>query len=473
MFRAPNFSRRWKMTWIGILGACSVILGLLLSIGGAGEGLSFFERRQTGSPRLISIVPLPEMGPACEWVPASATLSLAAALQQERLAARSEGASPDEATRLAASQRKPVRIIHDPYMAYSSVAVDPIRNEVVMTDENLFQVVVYDRLDNTPPGASMTEPKRIIGGRNTKIEFQCGVYIDPASGDLYAVNNDTQDTLVIFSTQAQGNVPPDRELATPHGTFGIAVDEDAQELFLTIQHNHAVVVYRKMAQDDEAPIRLLQGDRTLLADPHGMAVDPKNKLIFITNHGSVFENRPGYNPRAGGYGRGEPKDNWPVDGPVPGTGQHLPPSITVYSSTAQGNTPPLRIIRGPKTQLNWPTGLAFDPQRDLLYVANDMGDSILVFSTTADGDTAPLRVLKGPKTLIDNPTGVAYDAVNDELWVTSFGNHSATVYKATAEGDTPPLRIIRSSPLGEDALMIGNPGAVAYDTKRDEILTPN
>jgi len=33
--------------------------------------------------------------------------------------------------------------------------------------------------------------------------------------------------------------------------------------------------------------------------------------------------------------------------------------------------------------------------------------------------------------------------------------------------------VIRSSPLGQEALSIGNPGAVAYDTKRDEILTPN
>jgi hypothetical protein len=32
------------------------------------------------------------------------------------------------------------------------------------------------------------------------------------------------------------------------------------------------------------------------------------------------------------------------------------------------------------------------------------------------------------------------------------------------------VRIIRSAPLGKLALVIGNPGAVAYDSKRDEIL---
>ena len=79
----------------------------------------------------------------------------------------------------------------------------------------------------------------------TKIEFQCGLYIDPTNGDIFAVNNDSVDSLVIFSRRAMGDMPPDRELKTPHGTFGIAVDEDAGEMYLTVQHDHAVVVFRK------------------------------------------------------------------------------------------------------------------------------------------------------------------------------------------------------------------------------------
>ena len=131
------------------------------------------------------------------------------------------------------------------------------------------------------------------------------------------------------------------------------------------------------------------------------------------------------------------------------------------------------MIQGPKTRLNWPTGLAVSPKRGELYVANDMEDSILVFSASAKGDVAPLRVLKGPKTLIKNPTGIFFDEMNDELWVASFGNHTATVHKVTASGDTPPLRVIRSSPLGKPFLGLANPHPVAYDTKREEILVPN
>jgi len=411
----------------------------------------------------------------CEWMPASASATLLAAPRQERLAERVAADRPNPLQLTAAAKRKPVRVIRDPYAAYSSVAVDPLRNEVVMTDENLFNILIYDRTANTPPTATMTEPKRIIGGVNSKIEFQCGLYIDPPSGDIYAVNNDSVNKLVVFSRQAKGDVPPDRELETPHGTFGIAVDEKRQEMFLTVQHDSAVVVFHKMAKGEDAPIRLLQGDRTLLADPHGIALDTKNDLIYVANFGSSHQVRPGAVPEV--WARVSPKGraNWPLswDNAVPGSGTITQASITAYPRAASGDTPPLRVIQGPKTQLNWPSGVAVDEDRGELFVANDMGDSILVFSTSAQGDVAPIRVLKGPKALIKNPTGVYFDQKNQELWVASFMNHTATVFKPSASGDTPPLRVIRSSPLGVLALGIGNPHPVAYDSKREEILVPN
>jgi hypothetical protein len=120
-----------------------------------------------------------------------------------------------------------------------------------------------------------------------------------------------------------------------------------------------------------------------------------------------------------------------------------------------------------------PSHLFLDQERGELFVANDMGNSILVFDASASGDAAPKRVLKGPRTQIQNPTGVFVDLKNDELWVASFGNRAATVFHRTAEGDTPPLRVIRNGPADAPALMIGNPGAIGYDTKREEILVPN
>lgn len=371
----------------------------------------------------------------------------------------------------------PQRKIQDAYPSFAAVAVDIERNEVVMTDENLFQVLVYDRTENTPAAAAASIPKRVIAGRNTNIEFQSGVYVDQKTGDIYAANNDTRDTLVVFKQGSAGDVKPIRQVATPHGTFGVVVDEAHDELFMTEQHDSALVVYRKGATQAESPIRHLQGLATGLQDPHGVALDPKDEVLFVANYGYTHDVAMTDKPKTGvnqaSNRRG--KDNWPLgrEFAVPGSGTINAPSITVYARTAKGNAAPLRKIQGPDTGLNWPTGLAFDPQARELCVANDAAHEVLVFDAAARGNARPKRVIKGTATKLANPTSVFADTKNRELWVANFGGHSATVYDLTASGNAAPKRIIRNAPEGTPSLMIGNPGAVGFDTKREEILVPN
>src|SRR5438094_10198285 len=83
-------------------------------------------------------------------------------------------------------ERPPLRFIKDPNPSFSAVAVNSEANMLVVSDENLFRVMQYDTHDNTPPNAKLTEPKRIIGGTNTKFEMVCGVYIDPKTKEIYA-----------------------------------------------------------------------------------------------------------------------------------------------------------------------------------------------------------------------------------------------------------------------------------------------
>ena len=468
----------------------SAIFALMVGAVLFGEGIAtkgvLSAQEPTGAARLTSVMPLPAAtGEMCEFVPASASssslfesASLLAPQQQGTPSSGKAAQSASAATPVDFSKRKPVRDIRDPSSNYSAVAVDLPNNEVVLADETQHAMLVYDRQANTPPKATLTEPKRKISGTSTKLEYPCGIYVDPKSGDIYAIAGDTLDTMLIFSRQVKGDMPPTRKLETPHGTFGIAVDEDAQEMFLTVQHDSAIVVYSKTAKGADSPVRLVQGDHTLLQDPHGIALDTKNNLMYVTNHGNVHREvppPPGSPSRGDSMGRGAEKANWPLGtgNAIRGSGKMLPPSITVYSKTAAGDAPALRVIQGPKTQLNWPAGIAVDPDRDELFVANDMGDSVLVFRASASGDVAPIRVLKGPQSLIKNPIAVFVDSKNDELWVTGFGNHAATVYKLAAEGNMPPLRIIRSAPLDQPSPGFSNPEPIAYDTKREEILVPN
>jgi DNA-binding beta-propeller fold protein YncE len=369
------------------------------------------------------------------------------------------------------ANRRPERILKDAYPSYSAVAVDVAHNEVILAAENNLSLMIHDRTQNTPPTVR-SEPRRIIHGLNTDLEFVCGVYADPGSGDVYAINNDTLNRMAVFSHQANGNAVPDRYLEVPQGTYGITVDEKSQELMMTVEDDSAVVTFRKTAKEKDSPIRVLQGNHTMMANPHGITHDSKNDLIYVANWGVVNTNNPpATKPWEGTTGRGVGRAIWPAgrNYSVPGTGKFQPPSITVYPRTAEWDTPPLRTIQGPNTQLNWPEALAMDSERGELYVANDTTSSILVFKADAEGDVAPIRVLQGPKTLIKNPTGVSVDLKNHELWVTNLSSHNATVYKLGASGDTPPLRVIRGAPANVETPTFVN-SRLSFDTKRDELL---
>src|SRR5437867_3819713 len=83
---------------------------------------------------------------------------------------------------------------------------------------------------------------------------------------------------------------------------------------------------------------------------------------------------------------------------------------------------------------------------------------------------APARGIRGPLTGSKGPRGVAL--ANDEIWVANFGDHTAVVFPRLASGNVAPRRILRNAPAGRETSGFGNPYAVAYDSKRQEVLVP-
>jgi DNA-binding beta-propeller fold protein YncE len=347
-------------------------------------------------------------------------------------------------------ERAPLRFIKDPNPSFSGVAVNSEHNMLVVTDENLFQILEYDTRESTAPQARFSEPKRIISGTDTRAEMMCGVYIDPKTREIYVMNNDTQSYIPVFAPDSKGNAKPERYLDGVRG-FGIAADEEAGLLYMTNQ-NGSIMVYRKEAAGRDKTVRRIEGNNTLLEDPHGIALDTKNKLIYVSNFGNADLRA------ADGHGR---------------YGKFDMPSITVYPLEGNGDIKPLRVIKGPKTLMNWPSHMAMHVDRQELFVANDADDSVLIFKATDEGDVAPIRVIKGPNTSIKHPPGIALDEKTNEIFVASMGNATVTVFPVTANGNVKPLRVVRGAPVGSVGLNIGNPGAVGYDSKRDQILVPN
>ena len=187
------------------------------------------------SSRLVATDRMPETLEACTWDVAAPERP---ALQrgQGGGAARPSPAMGDPTV----AARMPLRTIRDPYAGFAAIRVDPVRNEVVLMDEFKFNIYVYDRTVQTPASAERTMPKRFIGGGLTLSRYNSDGYVDLKTGDIYIVNNDSEPGLFKFPRTAEGNVPPANELTTPYGAFGMTMDEERGEMFVTVQHDGAI-----------------------------------------------------------------------------------------------------------------------------------------------------------------------------------------------------------------------------------------
>src|SRR6266545_3405107 len=286
-------ARRWAAGSV----MAAVVIAVAVGLGFVGDrGLQL---QMPGTARLIAFEPLPEaLNDYCTWETAApdegiGSLPSRALASYQPAGAGGQGPGAPRDRRADVAARKPLRVIHDPYAGFSTVFVDAVRNEVVLGDEYHFNLHVYDRLAHVQSPSQKVEPKRLIGGLATNSQFVSSMYVDPKNGDIYATNNDSLRGLNIFGTSAQGNVKPDRTILSPYGSFGLTVDEARQELLLTVQHNSAILVYPKNARGDAEPIRLIQGDRTHMADPHSIALDATNRLLYVTNYGTSHGATPG------------------------------------------------------------------------------------------------------------------------------------------------------------------------------------
>ncbi|HEX9369342.1 MAG TPA: hypothetical protein VF921_22105 [Vicinamibacterales bacterium] len=371
---------------------------------------------------------------------------------------------------LASSDLPPVRMVVDPYPSFNGVAVDTVTDTVMMSDTNRKSLLLYPRTAGSATSTQPAAPIQQIMGPETGIGFVAGVAMDPAHRELFTVNNDVEDRLVVFDYDARGNVTPKRLLYVPHQSWGIAFAPKRDVLVLSVQTPNMFVVFKREARKFDPPVRSVRGARTRMADPHGIYFDETHNEIVVANHGNFRPNEliTSYTAYDSATSRQERTGNAFSE---TARGSFTGSSVTIYDGDATGDVAPRRTITGPLSQVDWPMGVAVDEGNDEIFVANNGDSSILVFPRTADGNVQPRRVIRGPATGIKGPMGVAI--AKDELWVANFGDHTALVFPRLAAGNAVPRRILRNAPAGKDTSGFGNPYAVAYDTKRQEILVPN
>jgi DNA-binding beta-propeller fold protein YncE len=184
----------------------------------------------------------------------------------------------------------------------------------------------------------------------------------------------TQPRIAVFARVANGDAAPTR-LITGQNTLlgrtihGLAYDPARDEIVAPNALADAVLVFRAGASGAEHPLRVIQGPHTHLVTPHAVSLDLQNREILVASL----------------------------------TGRR----INVFRGDAEGDATPVRVIEGPKSELGHVVGLAVDPERNLLAVANT--HEILIFNRNDNGDVAPRARIAGPKT-----------GITDEPWQMEF-----------------------------------------------------
>jgi DNA-binding beta-propeller fold protein YncE len=135
--------------------------------------------------------------------------------------------------------------------------------------------------------------------------------------------------------------------------------------------------------------------------------------------------------------------------------------LGIFDIGDDGTPTPLSTIFG----LDNPIGVAFDIERNQIYIAELNLDSIKVFDSSQTGAAVPVRELVGVATQIDAPSRVSLDLTNSEMYVGNVNTDAILVFDLLAAGNTAPKRSIAGVNTGFAAI-----DAVAVDTVANEIF---
>ena len=144
-------------------------------------------------------------------------------------------------------------------------------------------------------------------------------------------------------------------------------------------------------------------------------------------------------------------------------------SLLFYDRTTGGKsfeeTPPLRQIAGPQTQIGFVAGVLLDSQRHEVYsVNNDIEDTLTVFSYDDQGNATPKRLLAVPH----QAYAIGYSRASDEIAVSVQSLDAVVFYRREAKGVEAPVRSL----IGRDT-GLADPHGIYLDDLNKEIIVAN
>ncbi|MGB6601262.1 MAG: hypothetical protein WBE77_09285 [Candidatus Cybelea sp.] len=289
---------------------------------------------------------------------------------------------------------------------------------------------------------------------------------------LYVTNTYPNNSVTVYASGATGNALPIRTIIGSNTGLNNPVDiavGDGGKIYVANYGNGSseigsVTVYAAGATGNVAPIQTISGPNTRVQGPDGLALDPVNKHIYVSNtdFGSSFS-VTSYASRATGniMPRATIKEHntglsFPAGLTLDSSGNIYVPNgnkknITVYAAGSVGNVTPMRTISGRGHELDGLEKLALDSSRNT-YVSNLLVSTIVVYGAGASGIPTPIATIKGSKTELSLPWGITLDGSNNIYVANEGGGPSArgivTVYTVGANGDVAPVNTISGSNTG-------------------------
>ena len=272
--------------------------------------------------------------------------------------------------------------------------------------------------------------------------------------------------IAAFARMAKENTLPTRSLEGQQTLLSrtmhdIRYDAIHDEIVVTSPLALAVLTFRGAANGEEPPLRVIQGPKTQLIQTDYAALD---KLDVDPVHNEIF---------------------------VPTLN-----SISVFPREANGDVPPLRVIKGTDTQLHstWMGGgsVAVDPVHNLIVAANSGGagpeerelresrerspGALLIFNRTDNGNVKPRAVIRGTQTgIVANINQIA--VYPPRGWILATVPRSFVgIWSIDDNGDVPPRwkiairgRVIKS--VRGVALDPKNKELIVADSELNAVLT--
>lgn len=239
--------------------------------------------------------------------------------------------------------------------------------------------------------------------------------------------------------------------------------------------DRAILTFALDASGDARPLRRIAGDQTGLANANslgGLALSQGGEIFVggtaLGPFGDPFSEVVIFSPMADGNAR--PSRGFSVggvrvhdvalgpDGRIYVTSSDN--AVRVYAPGAAGPALPERTIRGPRTLLSGPMGVAVDSD-GFIYVANMDSNRVVIFSPTANGDVDPVHQFSGPLTQLSQPAGLALDRFGRIYVANPVGTAPrVTVYSSRHPTNTPPAWKIE----GPSTMLVA-PADVAVDSR--------